>query len=260
MKTENKMNHGMHHHKGENHDKPHGMSNVKRFLIAFLLIGAGLVWLGANLGYIDETIKEYVISWQALIIAIGVVGLTGRGGRWFSIALIFTGGLFLFAKYNDLPVDAHLIFWPIVLIFIGLAFLTKIGDFQKMRKRINEGSAKSADYIDDTNIFGGNKFNVTSKNFRGGQITNVFGGSEIDLTTAELAEGENRIEMTCVFGGTKLIVPADWDVSVDGNGILGGFSDKRQMVTDKHVDYSKKLIITGSCVFGGGEITSVIRQ
>ncbi|MFW5805213.1 MAG: LiaF transmembrane domain-containing protein [Bacteroidales bacterium] len=259
MKTKNKIDHGMKHHNEENHGSPHGMNNLKRFLTAFLLIGAGLVWLGANLNYIDETVKEYVISWQALLIGIGIVGLAGSGSRWFHIALIFTGSLFLFAKHNDLPVDAHLVVWPVLLIFAGLAFLTKIGNFQKIKKRIHESGAKSVDYLDDTNVFGGNKFNVTSKNFRGGQITNVFGGSEIDLTTAELAEGENRVEMTCVFGGVKLIVPADWDVHVAGNGILGGFSDKRQMITDKHVDHSKKLIITGICIFGGGEITSVIR-
>lgn len=261
MKTENKMEEQKSGHGGRKHEHHKGEMNIaKRVFIGLVLVGAGLVWLGANLNYIDSTIREYVISWQSLLIAIGIMGLLGRKSNlWFSVALIFTGGLFLFAKYNELPVDANLVFWPIILILVGLAFLTKIGNIQKLRKEMIR-NAVDGDVLDDTNIFGGNKFNVTSQNFRGGQITCVFGGSEIDLTNAELAEGDQKLEISCIFGGTKLIVPADWDVVVDVTGILGGVTDRRHIVTDRHVDYSRRLHLTGACVFGGGEISSVVRK
>ena len=85
-----------------------GRSTMKRILFGFFLIGGGLIWLGANLGFIPEIVREYVISWQALIIAIGLITMVGnRSGLWFSLILVFTGSLFMFAKYNDLPVDAE---------------------------------------------------------------------------------------------------------------------------------------------------------
>jgi predicted membrane protein len=259
MKPQNKMENTDYQNSRKSHSQG-GMNTAKRVFLGVVLVGAGLVWLGANLNYIDEIVKEYIISWQALLIAVGIMGLLGRKSNlWFSVVLIFTGGLFLFAKYNELPVDASLVFWPVILILVGLAFLTKIGDLQKLRKEMVKNSV-NGDVLDDTNIFGGNKFNVTSKRFRGGQVTCIFGGSEIDLTNAELDEGDQKLELSCVFGGTKLIVPADWDVVVDVTGILGGVSDKRHIVTDKYVDYSRRLHITGACVFGGGEISSVVRK
>lgn len=237
-----------------------GRSTMKRILFGFFLIGGGLIWLGANLGFVPEVVREYVISWQALIIAIGLVTMVGnKSGLWFSLILIFTGSLFLFAKYNDLPVDAELIFWPIVLIFVGLGILTKIGQAHKFRQRVNKEQI-SGDIIDDTNVFGGNKINVTSNNFQGGQVTCVFGGSELNFTHAELQEGDTTIEINCVFGGVKFIVPADWDVVTDVTGVLGGMSDKRQIVTTHHVDMTRRLIIKGNCVFGGGELESVVRK
>ena len=237
-----------------------GCSVARRAVFGILLIGGGLVWLGANLGYIPEIVKEYVISWQALLIAFGLINMVGKKSNfWFSLVMIFTGSLFLFAKYNELPVDIGLIFWPVVLVFAGLAVLSKVGNVQRWRKRVKKHTL-GADFLDDTNIFGGSKFNVTTKNFKGGQTTNIFGGSEIDFTHAELQDGETELEISCVFGGVKFIFPADWDVVIDVDGILGGVADKRQIVTDKYIDYSKRLIIKGHCVFGGGEIESVVRK
>ncbi|MFO7790614.1 MAG: LiaF-related protein [Bacteroidales bacterium] len=243
------------------HARKHGgMNTAKRVFIGLVLIGAGIIWLGSNLGFVDPVVKEYIISWQALLIALGIMGLFGgRHNLWISIALIFTGGLFMYAKFNDMPVEASLVFWPGILILAGIAFLTKIGDIKKLRKEMMQHSV-NGDVLNDTNIFGGNKFNVTSKHFRGGQISCVFGGSEIDLTNAELDEGEQKLDVSCVFGGTKLVVPADWDVVIEVTGILGGFTDKRHIVDNGRIDYSRRLRITGACVFGGGEIMSVVRK
>ena len=59
------------------------------------------------------------------------------------------------------------------------------------------------------------------------------------------------LEMICVFGGSTLIVPADWNVKVEMFSIFGGFEDKR--VTGQ-VDYNKTLILKGVAIFGGGEV------
>jgi predicted membrane protein len=237
-----------------------GTSFIRRLLAGIFVISAGLILLGVNLGYLPEIVKEYVISWQALLIALGIINLFGRkSGFWFSAILIFIGSLFLFAKFNDMPVEWNLILWPVVLVFIGLGILSKIGSAKNWNKKLKKHSV-DADFLDDTNIFGGSKVIVTSKQFKGGEVNNIFGGSEIDFTHAELQEGDTEIEISCIFGGVKFIFPADWNLVLEVDGILGGMSDKRQIVTDKYIDYSKRLIIKGSCIFGGGEIESVVRR
>jgi len=71
-----------------------------------------------------------------------------------------------------------------------------------------------------------------------------------------LAEGKNYLEVTMIFGGSKFIVPEDWDIKLEITSVFGGFSDKRQrtiVVPDK----SRQLVISGVAIFGGGEITNI---
>jgi predicted membrane protein len=249
------------HFKDENGDvKRGGMNSTRRVILSVLLIVAGLVWLASNMGYLPEIVSEYIISWQALLIGTGFVQLIGKPRKfWSSIALIFIGSIFLYSKFYVLPVDAKLIVWPALLIFLGLIVLSKARHEKSWNKRLKKTTLNS-DSIDDTSIFGSNKYSVRTKQFNGGQSTCIFGGSEIDFSNAELNEGENIFEITCIFGGLKLLFPADWNVIISVDSILGGVSDKRQIVTDKHIDYTRSLTIKGTCVFGGAEIESFVRM
>ena len=85
-------------------------------------------------------------------------------------------------------------------------------------------------------------------------MTAVFGGSELDLTKATLAPGRNELEVTCVFGGITVIVPDSWYVSIEVTPVLGGFSDSRKKSSLVVPDSSSMLVITGTVVFGGGEL------
>ena len=110
------------------------------------------------------------------------------------------------------------------------------------------------DFIDSTSFFGGTKKNIVSKNFRGGDITNIFGGCEIDLTQADIS-GTVKLDLTQIFGGTKLVVPSNWLVKVEMDAFFGGVDDKRRM---QHVqgNADKTLILHGTSIFGGIEIQS----
>jgi len=112
----------------------------------------------------------------------------------------------------------------------------------------------SEDFIDSTSIFGGVKKNIISKNFKGGDITNIMGGSEIDLTQADI-NGTVSIDLTQVFGGTKLIVPSNWQVKAQMAAIFGGVEDKRS-IQNTALDPNKILILDGTSIFGGIEIRS----
>ncbi len=59
-----------------------------------------------------------------------------------------------------------------------------------------------------------------------------------------------------VFGGSKIIVPQDWDVKVEVSAVFGGFTDKRIKSPEIERDLSRTLIIKGIAIFGGGELTN----
>ena len=95
---------------------------------------------------------------------------------------------------------------------------------------------------------------MLTKNFKGGEITSFMGGSEIDLTQSDFT-GRIVIDVTNIFGGTKMIVPPTWDVQNDITAIFGGVDDKRQ-ISGVTLDPNKVLVLDGTCMFGGIEIRS----
>ncbi len=115
----------------------------------------------------------------------------------------------------------------------------------------NHSNYSSEDYIDTTSIFGGVHKKVVSKNFKGGDIVTFLGGSEIDLSQAEI-NGTARLDVTQVMGGTKIIVPAHWEVRSEVTALFAGFEDKRQQPAMINPD--KVLIIDGTSIFGGIEL------
>jgi hypothetical protein len=112
-------------------------------------------------------------------------------------------------------------------------------------------TSSSEDYIDTTSVFGGVHKKVVSKNFKGGDVTTFLGGTEIDLTQADI-NGVVRLDVTLVMGGTKIIVPAHWEVRSQVTAVFAGFEDKRQQPVVTNPD--KVLILEGTSIFGGIEL------
>jgi predicted membrane protein len=119
----------------------------------------------------------------------------------------------------------------------------------------NTGSStnnfSSEDYIDATTVLGGIHKNILSKNFKGGDITIFMGGAEINLSQADI-QGSAALDITQIMGGTKLIVPANWEVRSQLTSVFGNIEDKRQNIGN--TDPQKVLVIDGTSVFGGIEI------
>lgn len=225
----------------------------KRVVFAFLLIVIGGLILASNFQIIPYSIKHYLFSWEMILIVIGVLSLANRQSVLTGVILIGIGSFFMLPDIFHLPYGYHKLFWPVLLIIIGLVLLLRRNSFHG---RASSSGKFSTNFIDELNIFGGGERVINSDNFQGGKITCVFGGSSIDLFNAQLAPGNNVIDVFTVFGGTKLIVPSDWDVKVDVIAIFGGFSDKRRNMT-RSSESDRRLIIKGIAIFGGGEIKSM---
>ena len=211
-------------------------------------------------------LPSWVFSWQMFLIALGFfIGVRHgfRGPAWLILMLV--GGALLVTEINpDITIRRYI--WPMALIVVGI-FLVLRPRRRHFRDYIddkvdtalsdaaqNEGSVSDDDFVDSTSVFGGAHKNIISKNFKGGDLVNIFGGTELNLTQADFT-GTATIELTTIFGGTKLIVPSNWSVKSEVVTIFGGMEDKRniQNVTEPS---GKILLLKGTIIFGGIEIKS----
>ncbi|MBI2919321.1 MAG: hypothetical protein HYY01_15210 [Chloroflexi bacterium] len=139
--------------------------------------------------------------------------------------------------------------WPALLIFVGILVL--IGG-SHLRGRAREQAGH--DDIDVVAVMGGAERRVTSRGYKGGQVTAVMGGVDLDLRGAEVAERPATLEVTAVMGGVEIKVPPDWVVRTDAFVLFGGTEDKRHRVETASGDGAPHLVVTGTVVFGGIEI------
>ncbi len=248
-----------HNYRGTTPDK-----RSRTMFFALLVIFAGFLLLLNGLGFIPYEFRRIFLTWQMLLIVIGVYNLFSPQHKTSGIILIAIGGVFLVNKFHFFDFNAWALFWPVILIIVGVAILLKHNrrpHFEKFGPSDTDGpdgtyTNNKNDIIDEVSVFSGSEKTITSKNFRGGKITSIFGGSEINLMQAGLSTGNNTIDMFCMFGGTTLIVPSDWEINVDVTAIFGGYTDKRYKNKSLTPDNTKCLNITGLVLFGGGEIKS----
>ncbi len=232
----------------------------------------GRVWTGALLLLIGVAalmrisfdVPQWIFSWQMLLIMLGIfmgVRHRFRQGPWFVLILI--GSVFMLRDFFPGFIDQRMI-WPVVLIAVGLFLMIRP---RRMRQGkalesaaaeddVNAGQsiAGTEELLDSTSIFGGIKKTILSKNFCGGEIVNIMGGTELNLSQADI-NGIVVLEVTQIFGGTKIIVPRHWEVKPEMAAIFGGIDDKR-FIEPGAVDASKILLLKGTSIFGGIEVRS----
>ena len=239
----------------------------------FLLVIGGLLLARAS----GVFFPNWFFTWPVLLIGIGL--MSGIRHQFKGIGWIFPiviGGIFLANKISsDFNLRPYL--WPILFIAAGVFIIFRPrgrccrrdgpGDSTLKQETLIEDSNATADekphwddstnnrndIIDVTAVFGGVKKNVLTKSFRGGDIVTFMGGAEINLTQADFA-GRIAIDTFNMFGGTKLIIPPDWDVQSEIVAIFGGVDDKRPPVSG--TSKNKVLYLEGTCLFGGLEIKS----
>ncbi|MBI9066064.1 MAG: hypothetical protein JEZ09_02150 [Salinivirgaceae bacterium] len=226
-------------------------------IMGIFLVGLGVVFLLDRLHIIPNYWRNIIISWQALLIFIGIINLFKNHARFPGFILILVGTTFLIPEIIDIPFETRQLIWPIILIGVGLMIVFKTRNLKVPRVLSSDSETiNGAEKIDEVAIFGGGKRVITSQNLKGGNITAIFGGIELDLTEAELADDIAVLEVACIFGGTTIITKPEWDVQVQVASILGGFTDKRKMYKRDTGTQTKTLIIKGAAIFGGGEVKS----
>jgi predicted membrane protein len=103
-------------------------------------------------------------------------------------------------------------------------------------------------------MFGGGERKISTPAFERGDVFAMFGGFEIDLRKADMKGNRAIIDANCLFGGIVLKVPEDWNVTMRGLAIFGGYSDSTRHPRSGDVPFSKQLVVRGMAMFGGVEV------
>lgn len=231
---------------------------------ATLIIVFGLLFLGRNLGLISHSLFRIIISWQMLLIFLGVVSIFRR--KFVSgVILVFIGSFFITPKYiGATGAEWAETWWPLLLVAVGVVmifgFLLKPDKFFRRDCRghnfSSEVSYKSdKGFVESDVSFGSVNQIVVDPVFLGARIRNSFGATVLDLRRTTLQEQETFIDLDCNFGGIEIYVPESWTIHTQIKNFLGGTEDKRFRVSEGSAD-GKRLIIRGNVSFGGVEIKS----
>lgn len=254
-----------------------------RIWSGLVLLIAGALLLAYKMG---APIPSWLFTWPMILITVGFfIGLQSKFQNPGAFILLAIGGIFLADKLDpDMNLRNFIV--PIILIAIGLFYIIKPNrrrhcNFpEEWRKKKSErfgyveepspssyqssstntsqtsntSAMDNAEYVEINAIFGGVKRNIFSKNFKGGEINSFMGGTEINLSHADMQE-PTVLEVNNIFGGTKLIVPSNWYLKNEVTTVFGGIEDKRNM-SGGPIDTSKVMVLKGSCVFGGIEISN----
>jgi len=246
------------------------MSNQERqwnvganLIIGLAFVAFGVVFFLDNIDFIDA--RWYVRFWPLFLIIPGLFKIIQPGrSRFFGWVLVVLGAVFMLRSFDIVQLGFHEL-WPLILVLIGASILwghrlgpqiqpPAIGNANNPLGSSNENVVSDPEsYMTGVAILGGYNRSNNSKDFRGGDLTAVLGGCEVDLRTADISGSEAVIHVLAFWGGIKLRIPSSWRVSLQGVPILGGFDDKSILPSDTN---AKRLVIKGSAIMGGVEITN----
>lgn len=221
------------------------MKNLNKIILGLLLVIVGVVVLLNSLEVTN--INLFFDGWWTLFIIVpSVVGLFNDNDKTGNlIGLII--GIFLLLMSRDILSWGLLVklFFPLILIIIGLSILFKETINGNVSKKVND---KYENLENITATFGEQKIKVEKK-YDGSNIDAIFGGIKLDLRDAIL-DSETVIKASAIFGGITIRLPKGLSVKVKATPIFGGVNNHYQ--NDKNSD--KIIYIEALALFGGVDI------
>lgn len=241
---------------------------------AILLVLAGVILLAFNLELIPNIYKPILISWQMLLVVLGIAAFFKR--HFVNGVILISVGVFFI-----LPVIGHNFpellngtlnnaqnYWPVLLIIGGILFLFKKNDHtmyskycqpKKFISDINKGCSSidietGNDYVDKSVLFNGSEEIVFSSNFRGGEANAAFGEIKLDLRKVSGLNKNNKLEVNAMFGSVIVYVPSEWQINLKSSAMFGDVQDKRHLIDTPISDNTPFLNLKAACMFGNIEI------
>lgn len=195
--------------------------------------------------------------WPVVVILIGLfIGIQKRFRNHAWWILILVGGAHLVPEFMVMGTRSSSLMVPLAFIIGGLVVL-----FRSRKKndcmRETEVITNTESYLNIDVTFGGRKEIVTSKDFRGGNISTTFGGTEVNMIQADTTVSPIVLNLSVSFSGVELVVPSHWELQNEIEPTFGSVEDHRSIRTPGITTEPRKvLILKGSCSFGSIEIKS----
>jgi predicted membrane protein len=239
-----------------------------KVIAGVIIVTVGVALLLRNIGFL---LPNWLFTWPMILILVGIytgVKHNFKNNSW----LIVTGiGVFFLIKRFIPSLHLEPFFWPLIIIAIGIIYILNPGkkswsnwkkiDSNDKSKVSDSWQGFASDEAVDSNdefkinsIFSGVIRNIITKNFKRGQIRTIFGGAEIDMSQADMTS-PSYINIDVAFGGVEIVVPANWTIQNDIQGVFHGVEDKRYN-NAVVIDPNKILVLKGNCAFGGIEVKS----
>lgn len=228
--------------------------NNSTLVTSLIFLGIGVFWFLKKWGI---SFPEWLFSWPMILVAVGIfIGIGDRFKNPASYILVALGVLFLIEPYINLPRRLYEFLWPSIMIGVGLIILI---NYIKNRNKPAEAPKKKVAFDAQGNVVQNDALNIStilsettrlveSKAFTGGNITTIMGNTKIHLGRAGF-NGQAILQATVLMGEVKIIIPADCEVVVETNTIMGAVNDKRAH-RPSALDTQKRLVLTGTVIMG----------
>nr|WKN35032.1 DUF5668 domain-containing protein [Tunicatimonas sp. TK19036] len=145
--------------------QPSTRSTDSRLIIGLLFLILGIYFLLYNFNLVPFGLPHYLISWQTLLIAIGLLIIGTSDNKGGGITLVGIGAAFLLSDIFNISIrDIIRQFWPLIFVIIGISLLVRRSQEKKRVNRRAPGSL-DLDFIDESAILGGNEKTISSSSF-----------------------------------------------------------------------------------------------
>ena len=218
--------------------------NRGRMLVGLVLVALGVLFLLDQNEVLDsgDLIADW---WPVVFVVAGFLYLSFSPRHVMVPAVLIVIGLALLARSLDFVPDwVQTVFWPMVLVAIGLWVIFGSGPGSNALQR--------GDRVNSLVAFFGREVVNESQQFGGGSIFAAFGGTEVDLRGAHPVPEGAAMDVVVAFGGVDIVVPEGWRVEVKGIPLFGGWSNKTSR--DRVTADAPLLSIEALVAFGGLEI------
>ena len=217
-----------------------------RVVLGLAMMAFGILWTLDNLGFLES--GPILRWWPAIIVAFGLARLFGLGSRPrpFGAVIAFIG-LWLLGEQFDIIHVSFFMMWPIVLVLIGVAMITRSSRRYGDATQADDHAAKLSSFA----FMSGVVRKVVSTEFQGGDATAVMGGVKLDLRGAKPAPGGAVVDVMVCWGGIEIWVPDTWRVVNEATIMMGGLEDQSKVPPP---DARDTLILRGLVIMGGVEI------
>lgn len=220
------------------------MKNLSRILWGIVLVLVGLIW-GLNRTGVTNIDIFFPGWWTLFIIVPSIISLfkPNTSGKIGSLLCLIIGVLLLLASLKVFDFELVFeIFWPAVVVIIGLSLILGNKNSEEVSSKIKDFDKNGVMQI--TATFGEQNVNASGEDFGGANINAIFGAVTLDLRDAKLSD-EAVISCSAIFGGIDILVPSDCLVKVKATPIFGGVDNKKEKKDTKKIIYVDALALFG---------------